>query len=63
MPRSWDAVAWPVGPGNRPLLEALEAALPAAAVEAAIESTGTRERQRRLLPTRLVGDAGRGRGL
>jgi Insertion element 4 transposase N-terminal/Transposase DDE domain len=51
---SWDAVAGPAGLGNRPLLEALEAALPDAAVEAAIERTGTRERRRRLLPTHLV---------
>ena len=51
---SWDAVAGPAGLGNRPLLEALEAALPDAAVEAVIERTGARERRRRLLPTRLV---------
>ena len=51
---SWDAVAGPAGLGNRPLLEALEAALPDAAVEAVIKRTGTRERRRRLLPTRLV---------
>ena len=40
--------------GDRPLLEALEVALPDAAVEAAIERTGTRERRRRVLPTHLV---------
>jgi hypothetical protein len=51
---SWDAVAGPAGLGDRPLLEALEAALPDAAVEAAIERTGTRERRRRVLPTHLV---------
>ena len=51
---SWDAVAGPAGAGNRPLLEALEAALPDAAVEEAIERTGTRERRRRVLPTHLV---------
>jgi Insertion element 4 transposase N-terminal/Transposase DDE domain len=51
---SWDAVAGPAGLGNRPLLEALEAALPDAAVEAAIARTGTRERRRRVLPTHLV---------
>jgi Insertion element 4 transposase N-terminal/Transposase DDE domain len=51
---SWDAVAGPAGAGNRPLLEALEAALPDAAVEDAIERTGTRERRRRVLPTHLV---------
>ncbi len=37
---SWDAVAGPAGAGHRPLLEALEAALPDAAVEDAIERTG-----------------------
>jgi hypothetical protein len=51
---SWDAVVGPAGPGDRPLLEALEAAIPDVAVEAAIEATGTRERRRRALPTRLV---------
>ena len=51
---SWDAVAGPAGLGNRPLLEALAAALPDAAVEDAIEATGTRERRRRRLPTHLV---------
>jgi hypothetical protein len=51
---AWDAVAGPAGLGDRPLLEALEAALPDAAVAAAIERTGTRERRRRVLPTRLV---------
>ena len=51
---SWDAVAGPAGLGDRPLLEALEAALPDAAVEAVIEQTGTRERRRRVLPTHLV---------
>jgi Transposase DDE domain/Insertion element 4 transposase N-terminal len=51
---SWDAVAGPAGGGDRPLLAALEAALPDAAVEAAIARTGTRERRRRVLPTHLV---------
>ncbi len=51
---SWDAVAGPAGTGNRPLLEALEAALPDAAVEGTIEATGARERRRRVLPTHLV---------
>ena len=51
---SWDAAAGPAGAGNRPLLEALEVALPDAAVEEAIERTGTRERRRRVLPTHLV---------
>src|SRR5688500_19240783 len=51
---SWDALAGPAGRVHRPLLEALEAALPDAAVEDAIERTGTRERRRRLLPTHLV---------
>jgi hypothetical protein len=51
---SWDAVVGPAGLGNRPLLEALAAALPDAAVEDAIEATGTRERRRRRLPTHLV---------
>lgn len=51
---SWDAVVGPAGLGNRPLLEALEAALPDVAVEEVIERTGTRERRRRLLPTHLV---------
>jgi hypothetical protein len=51
---SWDAAAGPAGAGNRPLLEALEVALPDAAVEEAIARTGTRERRRRVLPTHLV---------
>jgi hypothetical protein len=51
---SWDAVTGPTGGGDRPLLEALEAALPDAAVEEVIERTGTRERRRRVLPTHLV---------
>lgn len=51
---SWDAVAGPAGLGNRPLLEALGAALPDAAIEDAIERTGAREQRRRLLPTQLV---------
>src|SRR4051794_16185232 len=51
---SWDAATGPAGLGNRPLLEALAAALPDAAVDDAIEATGTRERRRRRLPTHLV---------
>src|SRR5438067_12919692 len=51
---SWDAAIGPAGLADRPLLEALAAAIPDAAVEAAIEATGTRERRRRQLPTHLV---------
>lgn len=51
---SWDAVTGPAGVGDRPLLEALEAALPDATIEEAIARTGTRERRRRRLPTHLV---------
>ena len=51
---SWDAQLGPAGEGNRPLLEALETAIPDEAVEAAIERTGTRERRRRRLPTQVV---------
>src|SRR5215218_8226126 len=51
---SWGAGMGPAGLGDRPLLEALEAAIPDEAVEATIEATGTRERRRRRLPTHLV---------
>src|SRR5947208_7100763 len=51
---SWDATIGPAGLGDRPLLEALEAAIPDGAVEAAIDATGARERRRRRLPTHLV---------
>jgi hypothetical protein len=51
---SWDAQWGPAGVGDRPLLEALEVALPDEAVAAAIEATGTREQRRRRLPTHLV---------
>jgi hypothetical protein len=51
---SWEAAIGPAGLGDRPLLAALEAAIPDEAVEAAIEATGTRERRRRRLPTHLV---------
>ena len=51
---SWEAALGPAGLGDRPLLEALEAAIPDESVEAAIEATGTRERRRRRLPTHLV---------
>lgn len=51
---SWDAAIGPAGLGDRPLLEALEAAIPDEAVEAAIEVTGTRERRRRRRPTHRV---------
>ena len=47
-------MAGPAGLGNRPLLEALEVALPDAAIEEVIERTGAREQRRRLLPTHLV---------
>jgi hypothetical protein len=51
---SWDAALGPAGLGDRPLLEALAAAIPDEAVEAAIEASGTREQRRRRLPTHLV---------
>jgi Insertion element 4 transposase N-terminal/Transposase DDE domain len=51
---SWDAQWGPAAVGDRPLLEALEVALPDEAIDAAIEATGTRERRRRRLPTHLV---------
>src|SRR6266487_3863443 len=51
---TWDAAMGPAGLGDRPLLEAVRAAIPDGAVQAAIEATGTRERRRRLLPTGLV---------
>ena len=51
---SWDAQWGPAAVGDRPLLEALEVALPDEVVEAAIEATGTREHRRRRLPTHLV---------
>src|SRR5438128_1386436 len=51
---SWDAEWGPAAVGDRPLLEALEVALPDEVVEAAIEATGTREHRRRRLPTHLV---------
>ena len=51
---SWDAQWGPAAVGDRPLLEALEVALPDAVVQAAIEATGTREQRRRRLPTHLV---------
>lgn len=51
---SWEVRVGPAALGDRPLLEALQAAIPDAAVEAAISATGTRERRRRRLPTRLV---------
>jgi len=51
---TWDAALGPAGLGDRPLLEAVRAAIPDGAVQAAIEATGTRERRRRLLPTSLV---------
>src|SRR5918996_450522 len=51
---SWEAGLGPAGLGDRPLLEALEAAIPDETVEATIEATGTRERRRRRLPTHLV---------
>lgn len=51
---SWNAAVGPAGLGDRPLLQALQAALPDEVIEAAIEATGTREQRRRRLPTRLV---------
>ncbi len=51
---SWEAALGPAGLGDRPLLEALAAAIPDETVEATIEATGTRERRRRRLPTHLV---------
>jgi len=51
---TWDAAMGPAGLGGRPLLEALAAAIPDGAVEAAIEAAGTRERRRRRSPTHLV---------
>src|SRR5215208_4448940 len=51
---SWEAALGPAGQGDRPLLEALGAAIPDETVEAVIEATGTRERRRRRLPTHLV---------
>src|ERR671917_887920 len=51
---SWEVALGPAGLGDRPLLEALAAAIPGEAVEAAIEATGRRERRRRRLPTHLV---------
>ena len=51
---SWEAALGPAGLGDRPLLEALAAAIPDESVEAAIAATGTRERRRRRLPTHLV---------
>lgn len=50
----WEAALGPAGLGDRPLLQALAAALPDQTVEAAIEQTGTREQRRRRLPTHLV---------
>ena len=51
---TWDTAVGPAGLGDRPLLEALQVAIPDQAVETAITATGTREQRRRLLPTRLV---------
>ena len=51
---SWDAQWGPAGLGDRPLLEALQAALPDETVAAVVEATGTREQRRRRLPTQLV---------
>lgn len=51
---SWEVALGPAGLGDRPLLEALEAAIPDAVVEEAIAATGTREQRRRALPTHLV---------
>jgi hypothetical protein len=51
---TWAAAAGPAGLGDRPLLEAVRAAIPDEAVQAAIEATGAREQRRRALPTSLV---------
>ena len=51
---SWDAQWGPAGLGDRPLLEALQAAIPDETVDAVIEATGTREQRRRRLPTHVV---------
>src|SRR5712671_845638 len=51
---SWDAQWGPAGLGDRPLLEALQTAIPDETVDAVIEVTGTREQRRRRLPTQLV---------
>jgi hypothetical protein len=51
---SWEAAIGPAGLGDRPLLEALAAAIPDEAVEAAIEASGTRQQRLRRLPTHLV---------
>src|SRR5712671_4090296 len=51
---SWDAQWGPAGLGDRPLLEALQAAIPDETVDAVIEASGTREQRRRRLPTHLV---------
>jgi hypothetical protein len=51
---SWDAAVDPKGVRDRPLLEAVQAALPDEVVEQAIDATATREQRRRLLPTRVV---------
>ena len=51
---SWEAALGPAGQGDRPLLEALAAAISDETVEATSEATGTRERRRRRLPTHLV---------
>jgi hypothetical protein len=51
---AWEATTGPAGLGDRPLLAAVQAAIPDAAVQAAIEATGTREQRRRRLPTTLV---------
>lgn len=51
---TWEAASGPAGMGDRPLLEALAAAIPDETVDATIEATGTREQRRRRLPTQLV---------
>src|SRR5688572_9969183 len=51
---TWEAATGPAGLGDRPLLDAVRAAIPDAALQAAIAATGTRERRRRVLPTALV---------
>src|SRR5438270_13350753 len=51
---SWEAAVAPHRVRDRPLLEAIQAALSDEVVEQAIEATATREQRRRLLPTHVV---------
>src|ERR1041385_1460812 len=51
---SWEAAVEPDRVRDRPLLEAIQAALSDEVVERAIDATATREQRRRLLPTHVV---------